>query len=52
MEKEQLYNVYYGDLKLNTNTPPMTEKEADNYIGLVVINYGYKPEKRKHEHTK
>lgn len=41
----RLYDIYINDVKLNTSTPPMTEKEADNYIGIVQITYGYKPEK-------
>lgn len=44
---DKLFDIYYGGVKLNTKTPSMTEKEADKYIGLVLINYGYKPEKKE-----
>lgn len=43
----ELYDIYYKGVKLNTNTPSMTEKQADNYISLVICTYGYTPEKIK-----
>jgi len=37
------FNLFYKNIKLNR--VPLTEKEADNEIGLIVMNYGYKPAK-------
>ena len=37
------FNLFYKNIKLNR--VPLTEKEADYEIGLIVMNYGYKPAK-------
>jgi hypothetical protein len=37
------FNLFYQNVKLNK--VPLTEKEADHEIGLIIINYGYKPAK-------
>jgi hypothetical protein len=37
------FNLFYKNIKLNR--VPLTEKEADYEIGLIVMNYGYKPVK-------
>jgi hypothetical protein len=37
------FNLFYQNVKLNK--VPLTEKEADYEIGLIIINYGYKPAK-------
>lgn len=38
-----LFDIYYNGIKLNTSTPSMTFEKAENYIGLCIINYGYRP---------
>jgi hypothetical protein len=40
-----LYNLYYKDVRLNSQ--PMTFEDAMYEIGLIIINYGYKPEIKK-----
>jgi hypothetical protein len=35
-------DLYYQGVKLNKK--PLTQKEAENEVGLIVINYGYRPE--------
>lgn len=39
----EMFNLFYQNVKLNKF--PLTEKEADYEIGLIIINYGYKPNK-------
>lgn len=38
-----MYDLYYKGIKLNRF--PLTSEEADNEIGLIIINYGYKAKK-------
>lgn len=40
-----MYNLIYKGVLLNKK--PLTEKQADYAIGLIIINYGYKAEKVK-----
>ena len=40
-----MYNLIYKGILLNKK--PLTEKEADNEIGLIICNYGYKAQKVK-----
>lgn len=40
----EYYDLFYHGAKINK--APLTESKADNEIGLIVMNYGYKPEKR------
>lgn len=35
------FNLFYKNFKLNKF--PLTEKEVDHQIGLIIMNYGYKP---------
>ena len=37
------YNLIYKQGKINKK--PLTSAEADYQIGLIIINYGYRPEK-------
>ncbi len=37
-----MYNIYFNDIKLN-NKPIKSLKQAENYVSLTIINYGYKP---------
>ena len=38
-------NLIYNGIVLNKK--PLTEKQADSEIEIIIINYGYKPEKFK-----
>ena len=40
-----MYNLIYNGILLNKK--PLTEKEADNQIGLIICNHGYKAQKVK-----
>jgi hypothetical protein len=35
-------DLYYKGVKLNKK--PLTQKQAENEVGLIIINHGYKPE--------
>jgi hypothetical protein len=35
-------DLYYKGVKLNRK--PLTLKQAEYEVGLIIINYGYKPE--------
>lgn len=37
------YNLFYKGIQLNKK--PLTSEDADNEISLIIMNYGYKPEK-------
>jgi hypothetical protein len=39
-----MWDLYYHGVKLNRE--PLTLDEANNQIGLIIINYGYRPEKK------
>jgi hypothetical protein len=41
----ETYDLFYKGVKLNNK--PLTAEEADYEIGLIIINYGYRPEKIK-----
>ena len=38
-----MYNIFYKGIKLN-NKPIKSLQDANNYVSLNIINYGYKPE--------
>lgn len=37
------FNLFYQNVQINKN--PLTEKEADYQIGIIIMNYGYRPTK-------
>jgi hypothetical protein len=39
------FDLYYNNQKLNKSS--LTSEQADYEISLIIINYGYKPEKIK-----
>lgn len=39
------YNLFYNGIQINKK--PLTSEESDNEISLIIINYGYKPEKKE-----
>ncbi len=48
MNKEMLlFNLCYKGVKLNLT--PLTESKANHEIGIIIMNYGYKPEKHINE---
>lgn len=40
----QLFNLFFNGVKLNKK--PLTEIQADNEIRSIIMNYGYKAEKK------
>lgn len=40
--ENSLYNIMFKDIKLNKN--PLSLEKAKYEVGLIIINYGYKPD--------